>query len=353
MVAPKLRMRKCTDQAACAKTKCVEKDAGKDGKEYWCPIHDFVAWGPLKAAGAVIVQNEDSFLKTKKMRTIDGAFPRMFSEKTLALDYIPKNVKSKLNATKQYPAGQPKLQFTYWRFHLGCELSYFEVKKQTWDSKRKKDAPLQIMSVVDEYGGFDEAVLHLKGTPHNIGLTPSFWLTRDSLEESRAIWDSAVVYHPAIGKFATAVQDHLLKGKQVKTYTCVHLRRGDFVSAGWLGKASDLDLVKKTVAKHRLKGEPVYMATDEADPAVLAGFRKIGFRTWDDFKSVRHEGQYTPYLGFEDYVGLIEQTICGRARAFIGSKCSSFTGGIMNLRRKGLGDNTYYTTAGHKQEYKG
>lgn len=350
MVAPKLRMRKCTDRSACEKTKCVEEDAGKDGKEYWCPIHDFISWGPLKAAGALIVQNEDSFLKSKKIRTIKGAFPRMFSDKTLTLDHVPTSIKSKLNATNQYPAGQPKNQFTYWRFHLGCELSYFEVKKQTWDSRRKKDAPLQIISVVDEYGKFDDTVLHLDGTPHNIGLTPSFWLSRDSLEESRAIWDASVVYHPAIGKFATAVQDALLKGKALNTYTCVHLRRGDFVSAGWLGKASDLDLVKKTVEEHRLNGEPVYMSTDEADPDVLAGFRNLGYRTWDDFKSIRHEGQHAPYLGFEDYVGLVEQTICGRARAFIGSKCSSFTGGILNLRRKGLGDNIFYTTEGKERK---
>ena len=51
-------------------------------------------------------------------------------------------------------------------------------------------------------------------------------------------------------------------------------------------------------------------------------------------------------LGFEDYVGLVEQSVCSEARLFIGSKCSSFTGGILNLRRKNNGDTLYYSTTG-------
>jgi hypothetical protein len=354
MVAPRLRMRKCIDPVACAKTKCIEKEVvhkdenGKEVKEteFWCPINDFVAWGPIKATGAVIIQNEETFLKTKTMKTIKGAYHRMFSKQTLALDHVPDTISKKLNQTGQYPEGAQPQKFSYWRFHLGCELSYFEVKKETWDSRRKKDAGLQIYSVADEYNRYTEQVLFLAGIPHFIGLTPTFWGSREALEESRAIWDTAVMYHPAIEKIATTIQTALLKETTMNTFICVHLRRGDFETLQWLGKAADLDLVKQTIEHHRHKGESIYMATDESNATVLEGFRKMGVRTWADFSKISHEGSFVNYLGFEDYVGLVEQTICSAARTFIGSKCSSFTGGILNLRRKKLGDTRFLTTGG-------
>lgn len=109
-----------------------------------------------------------------------------------------------------------------------------------------------------------------------------------------------------------------------------------------------------------------------------SGLREIGARTWKDFKAdftQKAFGQPATFLGllegvethrpptisvltlpplpspspfstptgFEDYVGLVEQMICANARLFLGSKCSSFTGGILNLRRKLVGDTTYRT----------
>jgi hypothetical protein len=41
-------------------------------------------------------------------------------------------------------------------------------------------------------------------------------------------------------------------------YMCIHFRRGDFVTAGWLGKAKDLALVQSNIERHRLgPDEPV------------------------------------------------------------------------------------------------
>jgi hypothetical protein len=50
-------------------------------------------------------------------------------------------------------------------------------------------------------------------------------------------------------------------------------------------------------------------------------------------------------LAFEDYVGIVEQLVCSRARLFIGSKCSSYSGGIWNLRRRLLNDTSMLFTA--------
>ena len=146
------------------------------------------------------------------------------------------------------------------------------------------------------------------------------------------MWTDGLVYHQNIRKYATRVGKMLKDQSSQPTYTCVHLRRGDFVSAGWLGKAKDLDVVKGQIAKARVDAsEPVYLATDEGDQEILDGFRSEGIFTWRDFAAElagdRHLQKSQKYLAFEDYVGLIEQRICAQARTFVGSECSSFTGG--------------------------
>eukprot|EP00040_Diaphanoeca_grandis_P043966 m.269621 g.269621 ORF g.269621 m.269621 type:complete len:111 (+) comp85439_c0_seq1:92-424(+) len=93
----------------------------------------------------------------------------------------------------------------------------------------------------------------------------------------------------------------------------------------------------------------IYMATDEQNTSTLEMFRDIGVRTWADFSTTMFEqveGKHAKMIAFEDYVGLVEQMVCAKARAFVGSKCSSFTGGILNLRRKYMNDHSYHTTAG-------
>ena len=102
-------------------------------------------------------------------------------------------------------------------------------------------------------------------------------------------------------------------------------------------------------------GEALYLATDESDEDTLAGLRGIGAKRWSDFEQTvqgvgkKLGGQAATYVGFEDYVGLVEQMVCGKARVFLGSQCSSFTGGILNLRRKLLGDTTYHTVVSNKK----
>jgi len=329
------------DEARCAKTKCAKKDG-----TYWCPMTSFLAWGAMKAQGAVIVQNEDKFMQNRSTKKFAKAFDEMFSKETLYLDRLPAAVAGKLSAERRYPAKGPPLKFSYWRFQLGCELSYFEIKEATWNSKKAKNAALQVRGLTDEFAGITESVLFLGGTPHNIGLTPTFWSSRASLVESQNTWEAGVQYHSAIQNFARTIRRNLVSKGTSSTFTCVHLRRGDFVSAGWLGEAKDLELVKKTIAEHKLDGELVYMATDEADPKILKDFYDLGVRTWKDAEPWLGTGPWAPYLAFEDYVGLVEQSICAEARVFIGSKCSSFTGGILNLRRKIVGDTRYFNTAG-------
>ena len=102
-----------------------------------------------------------------------GAFGEMFSKDTLYLDRIPPSLVGKLNASHHYKSNLPHVKVHFWRFQLGCELSYFETKEQIWNSNNKKNAAQRVHGFVDEFADVKESVLFLGGTPHNIGLTPT------------------------------------------------------------------------------------------------------------------------------------------------------------------------------------
>eukprot|EP00038_Savillea_parva_P029640 m.72421 g.72421 ORF g.72421 m.72421 type:complete len:867 (+) comp8782_c1_seq1:216-2816(+) len=345
IVPPRLRMRTCVDDALCDASGCVKQQ----DDHYWCPLTSFLSWSELSRAGAVNPKDLKALLAGKSRHNADGAFADMFSKATLYIDAIadlPPDVRRSLNATGHYEGNDP-LTFDYHRFHLGCELSYFKVQKQRWNGTKPEDKALAIRGLVEDYGGVTEDVLHLKGTPHNIGLTPTFWATRQGLDDSRQVWESGVRYHPAADKMAAFVADQLHASSS--SFMCVHFRRGDFVTAGWLGKAKDLALVRANIERHRAgDSEPVYMATDERNASVLASFRAMGVKTYADVRADVERNaskRWRPMLAFEDYVGIVEQLVCSRARLFIGSKCSSYSGGIWNLRRRRLNDTSLHFTA--------
>ena len=345
VLPPRLRMRKCTDPDLCARTDCV-----LEHEYYWCPLGAFLDMTALQLAGAVYVEDEAALLHGKTTKTIKDAFGEMYSKDTLYLERLPLRLKQALGGVTtgaRYAKDTP-LKFSYHRFHLGCELSYFEVKHPVWNSENAKDREKQLVGFVDKFGHHNAEVLFLDGVPHHIGLTPTFWSTPEALEASRQVWENGIQYSAHIVRMAEHVRDTLVKASPTNSYVCAHLRRGDFVTAGWLGDAKNLSLVTSTIRQHLQPGEPFYLATDEGEPEVLQGFRQLGAHLWSDqVDGLRAfftgEPEVLRYLPFEDHVGLIEQRICAEARLFLGSKCSSFTGGILNLRRTLYGDTSWQT----------
>lgn len=174
ILPPRLRMRTCLDEAVCLQSKCIKQDG-----HFWCPTTSFLSWSELNRAGAVNPKVTAEFLKGKTRRAVDGAFSEMFSKSTLFLDSLaslPPTVRTGLNSTGHYspPSTSKAVEFDFYKFHLGCELTYSKVDTATWSSTRDRDTAMGIRGLVDEYGDMSEEVLHLKGTPHNIGLTPTY-----------------------------------------------------------------------------------------------------------------------------------------------------------------------------------
>ena len=342
IVPPYLRMRKCDNPQICAKTSCVVR---KD--DYWCPTELFLDKESLAEAGGEIVADEVEFLKDKTTEHLKDAFAGIYSKDSLWFERLPESVAPRLNADHSViPEAQGEQLFTlpYYRFHLGCELSYFNVQPFKWTTSSKEK---KVFGFYNEFANISADVLYLDGTPHSIGLTPTAWSTEDALKASQEVWELGVVYHKSIAAFAAKIRDSLRKASPSQTYVCVHLRRGDFVTAGWLGKASDLKLVEDNIASYLETGEGLYLATDEENEETLQGLRRLGALKWSDFgASLSKSASDTvaaQMLAFQDYVGLVEQMVCAEARVFVGSKCSSFTGGILNLRRTMVQDFDYYS----------
>eukprot|EP00050_Salpingoeca_kvevrii_P013276 m.27738 g.27738 ORF g.27738 m.27738 type:complete len:814 (+) comp4819_c0_seq1:485-2926(+) len=342
MFPPTLRMRRCVDPVRCAIAPGCTEIEERDGPKYWCPLTAFVDEDALVRSGAVIVDSDNEFIRGKKQNHVKDAFGLIYSEETLWLERLPDNVKGHLRP--DHTASHELASMLYWRYHLGCELSYFRIKPESWTSRSKAK---QIYGFVDEYGEDESDVLFLDGTPHHIGLTPTFWSSEESLMQSSAIWEAGLVYNREIQRIAHTIKQQLTHTVSTTgSYVCVHLRRGDFVDAKWLGDAEDLGFVANNIRKVLHADEPFYLATDEQDPTILADLRAMGGRQWTDFEHLFTEADFPdsfPYLGFEDYIGLVEQMVCGEARLFLGSKCSSFSGGIFNLRRKLVGDSRALT----------
>jgi hypothetical protein len=121
-------------------------------------------------------------------------------------------------------------------------------------------------------------------------------------------------------------------------FSSFHIRRGDFQFKK--AKISVAE-VMATTGHLLLPGELVYVATDDADKALLDPIRQAGHtvRTLGDFLTKKElQGLANP-----DWVGMIEQVVASRGRVFVGTYWSTFTGFIVRMRGyRGLAKQSYY-----------
>ena len=111
-------------------------------------------------------------------------------------------------------------------------------------------------------------------------------------------------------------------------YSGLHIRRNEFqYTQTRLPASASLTNVRELL----VRGQTVYMATDETSPAFLAAWR-AEFRvvTWRDLLVVGG-----PLHGLEIprmLVGLVEQAICSMSARFFGTRYSTFSSYIVRLR---------------------
>ena len=342
-----LRMRTCLDPGLCSLSSCeFRKDS------FWCPLGHLFDEKHLQSAGGAQLKNQaalDNVLADSK--SVTGLFERMYDKNSLFFDEIPGKIKSGL-IDNQFKSSK-RQAVKYYNYHLGCELTWIFPQTMNWDSNKEADKSKKIYGLAEELGSEEAKTLVLEGTPHYIGLTPFVWSTEAAQINQERLWDQHIIYHTEITTYARIIGKFLKGRTRAGTYLCVHMRRGDFATLGWLGEAANLDAVRLHIESTLVGQEAFYIATDEKDEDILDSFRAIGGFTWNDvLKANAIDDTEFPILkhmiGFEDYVGLIEQMICAEARTFLGSKCSSFTGRILNLRKVLVGD-TEWNPLAHMQ----
>lgn len=179
LLPTKLRMRKCINETLCKDAGCSVRD-----NTYWCPLSQFLSWKALKSVHAIITPNPSKFQMGKSVHSVKNAFAPMFSESTVSLDQVPTDLKSSLNTSGHY-VGTVPFQFPYWKFHLGCELSYFKTVNIIWNSSKSTDRRKRIIGFVDMYQSEQADILNLRGVPHYIGLTPTGWHSSEALKQSQ------------------------------------------------------------------------------------------------------------------------------------------------------------------------
>lgn len=332
VIPHEIRMRKCVNTTACEmQTLC--RLVPDDG-HYWCPIGLFLDTVRWKNAGAVI-SNKAHLIKNLSYRLKEGAFDDMWSEEKLWFDRIPNHLKSYLKGLHIYPKN---LELSYRRFYLGCELAYTSHYDVKWESDFKKRA---IYGFCDEFDVYREDVLELGGSlTQRIGLTPIFWPNADNLNNFVRFYQHHIVHTDEVVRLASESVTFLKEKSPTNSFVCIHLRRGDFIDAGWVNDGGVIDeaAIKKNINSIAEQKELVYFTTDELDPKTRKTLHtNLDGLLWEDVVPSLTPSTIS-LVYFQDYVGLVEQNICASARRFLGSKCSSFTGGIYNLRVLNLGD---------------
>ncbi len=113
-------------------------------------------------------------------------------------------------------------------------------------------------------------------------------------------------------------------------YSTLHVRRNDFQYSGSRAGPSDiLDNIRGLLKD----GEPLYVATDEADESFFDVFRRDRpVYRWVDFLSPRCGEILKREAIPDELVGPVEQVICATGRVFVGTELSTFSSYITRLR---------------------
>ncbi|KAK3258441.1 hypothetical protein CYMTET_32527 [Cymbomonas tetramitiformis] len=107
-------------------------------------------------------------------------------------------------------------------------------------------------------------------------------------------------------------------------FSCIHVRRGDFQ---YHQTRTSMEEILKTTRALFDPGETIYISTDERDKFFFQRSIDNGARLvfWDDFKNVT---QGTPSM----IIPSSEMAVCTRARIFVGTQYSTFSGYIQRMR---------------------
>lgn len=148
-------------------------------------------------------------------------------------------------------------------------------------------------------------------------------------------------FHPKLFEAAEQAAGLMMHREAANSYAAVHLRRNDFQGGPQAQDAESSPRLLQILEERLAPGEPVYISSDEMETAYIHGFRdKLAGRNHSVFSLSSFDGELGQVGSNRRYSGPIEMLICAGSRLFLGTKGSTFTGGINDIRLYHLAQRT-------------
>ncbi|KZV61938.1 hypothetical protein PENSPDRAFT_592125 [Peniophora sp. CONT] len=217
----------------------------------------------------------------------------------------------------------------------------------------------------DDYSSVKARVLLLEGEVHN-GRKPGTmrFTTLPAMQD----FQRDVLYHlqppQAVQDLAAELAARMTEKTNGRLWMGAHMRRGDFVTAGWatdnspenhmrvvkghlaggrsilenLGEIQPYPIPEVQISPALLSNsapqtnDSFYVATDERDPAALEHFRSQGAVLLPDLLTQADRRTFGWPLMITDIRAIVEQELLAHSAFFTGTRISSVAGGILNMR---------------------
>ncbi|EIW86739.1 hypothetical protein CONPUDRAFT_78988 [Coniophora puteana RWD-64-598 SS2] len=217
----------------------------------------------------------------------------------------------------------------------------------------------------DDYAMIDTEVLVLAGETHLYRPPGQMRFTTTQSQENfaRAVLHEIVALDK-VYDLARKLDFRISEMNDGRAWVASHMRRGDFVTAGWAWGDTHVaqlkqvkekledgvtyieshptvepydipDMTPDPAVQHRKPpqhGDKFYVATDEQKPDILAYFSDNGAIMISDLLTIEDRREFGWPILFNDILGLVEQATLARASYFYGAAMSSFSGGVINRR---------------------
>ncbi|KAI1298311.1 hypothetical protein EDD11_006810 [Mortierella claussenii] len=131
-----------------------------------------------------------------------------------------------------------------------------------------------------------------------------------------------------VGKFQLEDLDEWTKGITLNENERERQERQNQIIQNMLDSSPE----RQTPLDHSTRERYFFMATDERDLSTLDTFREQGALLLGDLMDEDFVKTHLDMMGFPDWYGYLDQLICIKARSFLGSPMSVFTGSIINQR---------------------
>lgn len=249
-----------------------------------------------------------------------------------------------------------------WQGAIGVDLT-----KDVVTPIRKVAPYTKLRGFIEDYANLDHDVVLLEGEIH-LNRKPGslYFTTVEGRDNFATIVLRDLQPSEEVRNLAKRIVKRMDSFNQGRHWVAAHMRRGDFVTIGWINEGTLQAHFKRIIARLEegrkllerlvgssperynvpfstasktskrnppLRGDYVYLATDERSTESLELFRSKNAKVFRDLVTINDRRLFGWPLLYTDIVSQVEQQVIGTGAAyFYAHGMSSVAGGIMNIR---------------------